>query len=402
MHVSPSAVIYLDNSATTSLAPEVIERMTWWRDGSFANASSVHQPGQRARVVVEVARETIARFIGAESKEVIFTSGGTEANNFAIKGYALHHWRQSGAWPAILYPPTEHHAILEPVRYMASLGAPLIELAVDHSGRVLPDVLRESLAHAPRGVPPLVSIMHANNETGVINPIAELALLVHEYGAIMHSDAVQSFGKIPTDTPTLGVDIMTISAHKIHGPKGIGALYVSKTVELDPLIHGGSQERNRRGGTEPTELIVGFEQGVLLVSGERRRAHARQMEEMSRILRERVEKIERIRVITPNRDSLPNIVSVTFDDADHLDGEGVIVGMDLEGVAVSNGAACTSGSIQPSHVLLAMGLPVEQARSAVRFSLSRFTTMDDINAGVAALERVLWRMRRREGSERGG
>lgn len=386
-------MIYLDNSATTKLAPEVIERMSWWREGSFANASSVHRPGQQARVVVEVARETIAHFIGAEPKEVVFTSGGTESNNWALKGHAFRHWRDSGAWPAMLIPRTEHHAILEPAGYLESLGAPLIHLPIDRDGRVHPDALRSALESAPRDVPPLVSVMHANNETGVINPIRDLVSVAHEHGALFHSDAVQSFGKIDARVDTLGVDMMTMSAHKLHGPKGIGALYVNKAVELDPLIHGGSQERNRRGGTEPVELIVGFEQCVALLTAERRDGYGATMRRLSDRLRDRLYALDGIHVVTPAHGALPNIVSITFDDAATLDGEGVIVGMDLEGVAVSNGAACTSGSIQPSHVLSAMGLPDAQAKVAVRFSLSRYTTEDEIDGAVDALNKVLARMR---------
>lgn len=386
-------MVYLDNSATTRLAPEVIERMAWWREASFANASSVHQPGQRARVVVEIARETIARFIGAEAKEVVFTSGGTESNNWALKGYAFHHRRVSGVWPALLIPPTEHHAILEPAAYLESLGAPLIHLPVDHDGRVHPDALRSALESAPRDVPPLVSIMHANNETGVINPSAELVSVAHEHGALFHTDGVQSFGKIDTRVDALDVDMMTMSAHKLHGPKGIGALYLRKSIEIDPLIHGGSQERNRRGGTEPVELIVGFEQCVALLTDERRNDYGMQMKRLSDRLRDRLREIDDIHVITPARDVLPNIVSITFNDASRLNGEGVIVGMDLEGIAVSNGAACTSGSIQPSHVLSAMGLPDAQAKVAVRFSLSRYTTEEEIDAAGDALKKVLERMR---------
>jgi len=387
------AVIYLDNCATTALAPEVVDRMTSTRSGPYANASSVHRPGQHVRVALEVSRESIAASIGAEPKELIFTSGGTESNNFALKGYALRQWRLSGRWPAIAVARTEHHAILEPANYLASLGVPLIELSVDRDGRVLPDVLRESLQRVPRDVPSLVSIMHANNETGVINPIADLASVAHEQGAIFHTDAVQTFGKIPTDVRTLGVDMMTISAHKIHGPKGIGALYLSRQCELDPLIHGGSQERNRRGGTEPIELIAGFEQAVALVSDGRREAYAVTMVDLTHRLRQLLNEIAGVHVVTPDRDSLPNVVTITFDDASELDGEGLIVGMDLEGIAVSNGAACTSGSIQPSHVLSAMGLPPAQARAAVRFSLSRYSTFDEVEAAAIALRAVLERMR---------
>jgi cysteine desulfurase len=385
-------MIYLDNSATTPLAPEVAERMNDFRGASFANASSVHRLGQRARVELDIAREGIADALGAESKEIIFTSGGTEANNYALKGYALHWFAHERRWPVIVTARTEHHAVLHPAEFLESLGATVIRLDVNHYGSVEPDTLRNALAETGSGSPLLVSIMQANNETGTINPVAELAAITHRAGGVFHTDAVQTFGKLPIDVREAGVDMLSVSAHKIHGPKGVGALYVSKQLELESLMHGGAQERNRRGGTESVELIAGFQQAVeLAVEGmQEQRMH---ITALGQHLRERLAEIEGVRFVASQSAVLPNIVTVTFDDAARLDGEGLIVGMDLAGVAVSNGSACTSGSMQPSHVLTAMGYTPEQAKAAVRFSLSRYTTQEEIERGAEALREVVLRMR---------
>jgi cysteine desulfurase len=269
----------------------------------------------------------------------------------------------------------------------------VIFVEVDGDGRTHPEALRTAIESADRTIAPLVSIMHANNETGALNPIAELSAVARETGAIFHTDAVQSAGKVAVSPRDLGVDMLTISGHKMHGPRGIGALYLRKEIEIEPLVHGGSQERNRRGGTEPVELVAGMELALRLALDELEPNAARM-----RLLRERLraalmEQIAGAHPITPRDGSLPNILSVTFDDAEALDGEALIVGMDLRGVAVSNGSACTSGSPQPSHVLLAMGLPPAQAKAAVRFSLSRYTTETEIDTAAAALADVLRTMR---------
>lgn len=385
-------MIYLDNSATTSTAPEVIERMEIIGREVYANPSSVHRPGQRARVALEDARDSIAAGLGAESREIVFTSGGTEANNHALKGYALTLFAEHGRWPAIITSSSEHHAILHPADFLARLGAPLISVDPDGEGRILPEALQRALEQAPRSPAPLVSVMHANNETGTINPIAELSAVAHAAGAVFHTDAVQSYGKIEWRAATLGADMISISAHKIHGPKGIGILYINKETEVEPLMHGGGQERNRRGGTESLQLAAGFAEASRLVLADIETT-AERMASLTSLLRELLGEIDGVRFVTPIDGALPNIVNVTFEDAGRLDGEGLIVGMDIRGVAVSNGSACTSGSIQPSHVLSAIGLPPAQAKAAVRFSLSRYTTSSEIEQAVAALIDVLQVMR---------
>jgi len=385
-------MIYLDNSATTPIAPEAIERMERFRRTSFANASSVHRGGQQARVEMEDARRNIADAIGAEPRELVFTSSGTEADNYALKGYALKMRAEHGEWPTVITQPTEHHAILHPAEFLERLGVTVRYLDVDAEGRVGSESLRTALESTTRTVPPLVSIMHANNETGSINAIAELTGITHHFGGVFHTDAVQTFGKIPWTVGELGADMLSLSAHKLHGPRGIGALYVAGAVELESLLHGGAQERNRRGGTEPVELIVGFDEAVATAMATIDESRAR-MEQLRDLLRDLLRSIDGIRFVTPEQGTLPNILNVTFEDAATLDGEGLIVGMDLMGIAVSNGSACTSGSLQPSHVLSAMGLPPEQAKAAVRFSLSRLTAREEIEAAAEALTEVVGRLR---------
>jgi cysteine desulfurase len=385
-------MIYLDNSATTPMAPEVIARMEEVRRDVFANASSVHRGGQRARVEIEEARERIAAMLGAEPKEIIFTSGGTEANNYGLKGFAQKMVLERGVWPTIVTARSEHHAVLHPAEFLARLGAELRFVDVDAEGRTHPEKLRATLETIDRSRPLLVAIMHANNETGTINPVAALADVTHEHGGVILSDAVQTFGKISMDA-VLGADMITISAHKIHGPKGVGAIRVRKEIEIESLLHGGAQERNRRGGTESPELIAGMDEAATLASATMIESGER-IEMLSRRLRELLtERIEGVRFVTSDAGTLPNIVNVTFQDAERLDGEALIVGMDLRGVAVSNGSACTSGSLQPSHVLLAMGLPTAQAKAAVRFSLGRYTTDEEIDLAATALADVVETMR---------
>lgn len=384
---------YLDNSATTELDPVVKERMSAFRDRNFANAGSVHQGGQRVRVFLETAREDIARTIGAEPKELIFTSGGTESNNYALKGYAFKVKGETGSWPVIITNRAEHHAVLHPVEFLGTLGLPIRYVEVDHGGYVTPDALQTILRSLPENSPFLVSVMYANNETGSVNPVSELSEVVRERGGVLHVDAVQALGKLDCNVAATGADMMSFSAHKIHGPKGIGALYVNKETELESLIHGGAQERDRRGGTEPVELVVGFAEAVRLAEAAKDESVTRMAAQRDQ-LRTLLSDIEGLRFVTPGNRVLPNIVNVTFEDAAELDGEGLIVGMDIRGVAVSNGSACTSGSMQPSHVLVAMGYPAAQARAAVRFSLGRFTTTEDISRGASALHEVVDGMRR--------
>lgn len=399
--------IYLDNSATTWLCNEVSEQMTEFRNLSFGNASSVHQFGQYAKGMLESYRQSIADMLLCEPKEFIFTSGGTEANNFAIKGYAFKQLINHKKLPDIITTKAEHHAVLHTVDFLKSLGANVFYVSVDKYGIACSQDLMRVLRECNHRVKPLVSIMHANNETGSTNDIQRLSEIIHNHDAVFHSDCVQSFGKIPlrnflknnlntslaqtelhSDRTENFPDMISISAHKIHGPKGIGGLYVSKEIELEPLVHGGSQERNRRGGTEPTELIAGFNAASELAFADMQKNYEK-FKNLNSLLREHLCDLEGIIFVSGQENSLPNILNVTFKQAEMLDSEGLIALMDIEGIAVSSGSACTSGSMQPSHVLLSMGYTEPQAKATVRFSFSRYTTEEDVIYGANSLKKII-------------
>lgn len=375
-------MIYLDNSATTRMDEDVLGAMLPWMRDSYGNASSIHSLGRAARVAVENARTEIASLMNAHPAELIFTSGGTEADNTVLKSMNA----ESALVRRIVVGATEHHAVLHPAEEMAAHGTDVDIIGVDPDGRVRPDeIARYDQASC------LVSIMHANNETGVVQPIAALRERIPS--AYIHTDAVQSFGKISVDVKALGVDFATISAHKIHGPKGIGALFIRKGIDFKAHQQGGAQERNRRAGTEAVALIVGFQVAA-------RKAHAdmevrtAHMTSCTTLLRDLlVRTIPDIRFNTPESDVLPHILNVSFLDAEQLDGEAILQAMDIAGVAVSNGSACVSGSQQPSHVLSAMGLSAAEARAAIRFSVSKDTTHDEIHGAVAILAEIVRNMR---------
>jgi cysteine desulfurase len=378
-------MIYLDNAATTRLDPEVLEAMLPWLREDFGNASALYQLARRARVAVEEARATIAELIGAEPAEVFFTSGGTEANNTVLKSLA---W-QSRTITTIACSTIEHHAVLHPAEALAKTGIELCLLPVGWDGILELDACEARTLNRPNV---LVSVMHSNNETGALQPIAELRQRLPN--ALLHTDAVQSFGKVPFNVRELGVDFATMSAHKIHGPKGIGALYVRRGVQLEPFLHGGGQERGRRGGTEAVALIVGFAEAArrAVATMEQRTAHMCRLRTLLAELLKR--SIDGIRINTPEQ-SLPNILNVSFLDAEQLDGEAILQLLDMEGIACSNGSACTSGSMQPSHVLRAMGRSEAEARAAVRFSLSKDTTEAEIRTAVETLAAIVASMRQR-------
>ena len=375
-------MIYLDNSATTRIDDHVLESMLPWLREDYGNASSIYAIGRRARVAIESARSTIASALNAHPAEIIFTSGGTESNNTIIKS-ALY---ESRLVSRLAVGATEHHAVLHPAEAEQAAGTPVEILPVDDGGCV--DLAAIDEVNRPDV---LISLMHGNNETGVIQPLAELRQRANN--AVFHSDAVQSFGKIPIDVQQLGVDFLTISAHKIHGPKGVGAMFIRKGIDFKAHQQGGGQERNRRAGTEPVALIVGFATAV--------KASMAAMEERTRIMRERIEMartlIQRdvpdVRFNTPLDGALPHILNVSFLDADRIDGEAIIQAMDIAGVAVSNGSACVSGSQQPSHVLLAMGRSVAESRAAVRISVSWFTTEQEVLDACAILADVVRKLR---------
>lgn len=378
----PATMIYVDNSATTRIDEAVLEAMLPWLREEYGNASSVYTAGRRARVAVEDAREEIAHAIGAHPAELIFTSGGTEANNTALKSTL----EESALADKLIIGATEHHAILHPAEALRRRGSEVQILAVMPDGQINPE---NAAAFNQRRT--LISVMHANNETGVIQPVRTIREAAPD--ALLHTDAVQSFGKIPVNIGELGVDLASFSAHKIHGPKGIGALFIRKGIDFKPHQQGGGQERNRRAGTEPVALIVGFQAAVRAAISEMKE-RALHTAAMIALMRDIITaEIPNIRDNTPLGNALPNILNVSFTDAERLDGEAILQSLDMHGIAASNGSACVSGSMQPSHVLSAMGLPAAEAKAAVRFSVSKFTTSAEATQAARTLAGIIAEMR---------
>jgi cysteine desulfurase len=379
--------IYLDHTATTPLDPEVFEAMRPYFLEKFGNASSVHSFGRESRVALDTSRDSIAALLGAQSGEISFVSCGTEADNFALKGIAA--MMLTKGKNHIITTRAEHHAILEPCAYLSRTGFSVTFLPVDSSGRVDAGDVRRAV-NARTGI---VSIMHANNEVGSVNPVAELARAAGENKALFHTDAVQSFGKIPVDVNELGVDLLSLSAHKIYGPKGIGAIYIRRGVEIERFMHGGGQERGRRAGTENVALAVGFAKAASLMQKRMEDEH-RRLTGLKARFRGMLE--DRFPFLLFNGDtgeSLPHILNVSFDSAKiEIDGEALLFNLDLAGIAATSGSACSSGSIEPSHVLIAMGRDVATARATIRFSMGVFTSADDIDQSVAELDRIVRRI----------
>ncbi len=380
---SSQSGIYLDYAATTPADPRVVEAMRPFFTERFGNAGSVHQFGQAARGAVDQARTSVAQLIGAQPKEIIFTGGATESNNAAIFGAV---YAREMPDRHVIIAATEHHAVLEPCRWLEKRGVGLTVLPVDQHGRVDPDAVRRAIG--PGTV--LISIMHGNNEIGTLGPVAEIGVIARERGVLFHCDATQSAGIVPVDVAALGVDLLSLSAHKRYGPKGIGALYVRAGVRIEPFLHGGSQERGRRGGTENVPAIAGFGAAARI-------ALESMPEESARIaaLRDRLTAglaaIDGVRQNGHPRDRLPGIVNVSFADAES---ESLLLALDLEGIAASSGSACTSGSLEPSHVIAALGIPEAFAAGTLRFSLGRWTTADEVDTLLAVLPKVLGQIRR--------
>jgi cysteine desulfurase len=373
---------YLDYNATSPLDPEVQKVMV--EALSLANASSFHRPGQKARHAVEEAREKIAATLSVEPGDLIFTSGGTESDNLAVRGVVMARMAERRH---LAVSTIEHQAVLHTARHLEKRRCPVSYVPVDPDGVVKLDELEKAVTDQTA----LVSLMHVNNETGVIQPIQEAAKIAHAKGALFHVDAVQSYGKLTIHPEDLGVDLLTISAHKICGPKGAGALWIRKGVKIEALLHGGHQEKNIRPGTENVGAIAGFGKAVEL-------AFRLRSEESLRVgaLRDRLEKVlfQKIPDTHSNGDPKNRIYNTLNLSFDGLDGETLLMNLDLEGISVSTGSACTAGSVEPSHVLLAMGLSDSRARSAIRFSLGRFTTGEEIYFTIECVQRVVERLRK--------
>ena len=373
--------IYLDYAATTPTHPEVVEAMLPYFSDAFGNPSTLYSYGQEARKAVEEARSKVARLINAQSEEIVFTSGGTEADNFAIKGAAYANELNGNH---IITTLIEHHAVLEPCRFLEKRGFAVTYLTPDRQGLVAP----EDVASAITDKTILISIVHANNEVGTIEPISEIGRLVRERGLIFHTDAVQTVGHIPVDVDELGVDLLSISAHKLYGPKGTGALYIRKGTKLAPFIHGGRQEKGQRAGTENTPGIVGFGKAMEIAAGEMTPEARRLTRLRDRLIKGLLAQPCDARLNGHPTKRLPNNVNVTIDS---VKGEQVLSDLELEGIYASAGSACSSANPEPSHVLLALGLSAEQARSSLRFTLGRETTGDDIRRLLEVLPGIIER-----------
>ncbi|MCJ7596208.1 MAG: cysteine desulfurase NifS [Desulfobacterales bacterium] len=375
--------IYLDHNATTPLHPQVLQEMMPYLQDGFGNPSNTHWFGREARKAMDRARQQVADLIGAEPEEIVFVSGGTEADNLAIQGLAA---RAGEGARQMITTSIEHPAVLETCRFLEQKGFRITYLPVDEFGVVDP----EEVAGAVTPETSLITVMLANNDVGTIEPIAEIAKVAREKGIPLHTDAVQAVGKIPVDVRELGVDLLSLSGHKIYGPKGVGALYIRKGGELSPLLHGGHQEKSRRPGTQNVPAIVGLGKACEIARQEPKETNARTAYRRNRLQAEILKRIPNVKVNGHPKDRLPNTLNMSFS---FVDGESIMMGLDTKGIAVSTGSACSSGSTEPSHVLTAMGRSARDALGSVRFSLGRESTMEDVDTTVGALFEVVSRLR---------
>ncbi len=374
---------YFDHNATTPVAPEVRDAIVLCLDGSYGNASSIHGFGQDAKARVERARRQVAALLNCTPAEIIFTSGGTEADNLAILGTVQTSPRSR---KHIITSSIEHPAVLNTCQELEKEGVEVSYVGVGSEGIVSPDDVRAVLKPHTE----LISIMHANNELGTVQPVAQISEIAREAGVVFHSDGVQSTGKIPTEMEELGVDLFSLSAHKFYGPKGAGALYVRKGTQLDQIQHGGRHERGYRAGTQNVPGIVGLGEAAALARKNLATETGRLTEIRDRFESSILERIESATVNGSATARVPNTTNIRFDG---LEGEALVIALDLKGIAVSSGAACSSGAVEPSHVLLAIGLSSEQARSSIRFSLGRQNDAQQVRALVDALPEVVQHLR---------
>lgn len=376
--------IYLDHNATTPLHPEVLEAMLPYYKDFFGNPSTIYSFGREARKATDEAREKVADLIGASPGEIIFTSGGTEADNLALKG-VVSALKRKGRH--IITSSVEHHAVLSTCQHLEKKGIQITYLPVDKYGQINPGKVEEAITDETI----LISIIHASNEVGTTEPISEIGEITRKFGIYFHTDAVQTIGKIPINVEKMKIDLLSLSGHKFYGPKGIGALYVRKGTRIHPLIHGGEQERRRRAGTENVAAIVGLGKAAEIAS--------REMEKESKYvasLRDRLEekireKIDYIYLNGHPTQRLPNTLNISFK---FIEGESLILNLDLKGIAASTGSACTSESLEPSHVLSAMGIPPEVAQGSIRFSLGRDNSEEEIDYTVENLVEIVGRLRK--------
>ena len=376
----PARRVYLDNNATTPVLPEVFEAMRPYFTEHFGNASSIHSNGQETRSAIEAARDSVSDLLGCQPSEVIFTSGGTESDNLAIAGCVA-------AGDHVITSSIEHHAVLLACKHLEEIGCQLTVLPVDSRGLINPDDVR----HALRSNTKLISVMMANNETGVIQPLEEIARIASEAGICFHTDAVQAAAKVPIDVKQIGCQTLSISGHKMHAPQGIGALYIRKGTKLQPLFYGGTHERSLRAGTENVPAIVGLGKAAQLA----RQGFGRGDDKKLASLRDRLEKgiLSRIDETGVNGQGAPRVPNTTNIHFDHIAGESLVIALDLKGVSVSGGAACSSGAVEPSHVLHAMGLSSDRAHASIRFSLGNQTTEEDIDFALSLIPETVAHLR---------
>ena len=376
--------VYLDYNSTTPMHEDVIELMRKHMAETYGNPSSVHSPGQKAKALMEQSRETIAGLLGAKSSEIYFTSGGTEADNIAVKGAALAGLKRKK--DHVITSRIEHHAILESVHYLEKTGFSATYLGCNNDGIVSLDELKQSL----RPETAVVSVMMANNETGVIQPIKEMAAACKAAEIPFHTDAVQAMGKIPVNVDDLGVDMMSLSGHKIYGPKGIGVLYLRRGTKIIPLSHGGAHERRKRAGTENVISIIGLAKAMELVAAKVDSEHKR-LKELSEFFINKVQSLVPEVYLNGSRDKrVPSTVNLSFKG---VEGEAIILSLDIKGIAVSSGSACTSGSLEASHVLKAMNVDILLAQGSIRFSMGRNTTKEQLEYTASVLPEIIGRLR---------
>jgi cysteine desulfurase len=375
--------IYLDHAATTPTHPEVVKTMLPYFTDVFGNPSSIYSCGQEARRAIEEARTKVAELIGARSEEIVFTSGGTEADNCALNGIA---YANENKGNHIITTPIEHHAVMEACKFLQRRGFRITYLPVDEYGLVDPQDVKKAIT----GKTILISVMHANNEVGTVEPIGEIGKIAKEAGVYFHTDAVQTAGHIPVNVDELSVDLLSISGHKLYGPKGVGALYVRKGIKLVSLIHGGEQERRHRAGTENVPAIVGLGKAIELAGQAMDKEAERLRYLRDKLIKGLVERIDHIRLNGHPSRRLPNNVNVSVD---FVEGESMLLNLDLEGICTSTGSACSSASLEPSHVLLALGLPLEQAHGSLRFTSGRENTEEDVEQVLEVLPRIVAKLR---------
>jgi cysteine desulfurase len=375
--------VYMDNAATTPVKKEVLDAMLPYFTEKYGNPSSIYRLGRESRAAIDESRERVAKIIGADAKEIYFTSGGTEADNWAIKGVAL---ANKDKGDHIITSKIEHHAVLHACEYLEKLGFKVTYLDVDEYGVVDLEQLKNSIQDSTI----LITIMFANNEIGTIQPIKEIGKIAKEKGVYFHTDAVQAMGNVKINVDELGIDLLSMSAHKFYGPKGVGALYVRKGVKIHPYIHGGAQERNRRAGTENIAGIVGLSK-ALEIAYENIDEHNKKLTRLrDKLIKEVTEKIGHVRLNGHPVNRLPGNVNFAFE---FIEGESLLLSLDMVGIAASSGSACTSGSLDPSHVLLAIGLPHEIAHGSLRLTLGDFNTEEEVDYVVENLVKIVDRLR---------